>query len=95
MTKDSWDIIFGFVQGVGAVATTGSLIYMARQIKLQKKEIGINLDYQKREKALEMCEFYETLIKDISFISYIYEKIGNCKSWKINLKCKNLIKRNF
>ena len=44
MTKDSWDIIFGFVQGVGAVATTGSLIYMARQIKLQKKEIGINLD---------------------------------------------------
>lgn len=78
MTKDSWDIIFGFVQGIGALATAGSLIYIVRQVKLQKKEIGINLDYQKREKALEMCEFYETLIKDMSFISYIYEK-----NWKL------------
>ena len=56
MTKDSWDIIFGFVQSIGALATAGSLIYIVRQVELQKKEIGINLDYQKREKALEIAK---------------------------------------
>ena len=74
MTKDSWDIIFGFVQGVGALATAGSLIYIVRQVKLQKKEIGINLDYQKREKALEMCQYYENLLDDIFEIQRLFKE---------------------
>jgi len=74
MTKDSWDIIFGFVQGIGALATAGSLIYIVRQVKLQKKEIGINLDYQKREKALEMCQYYENLLDDIFEIQRLFKE---------------------
>ena len=99
MTKDSWDIIFGFVQGIGALATAGSLIYIVRQVKLQKKEIGINLDYQKREKALEMCQYYENLLDDIFEIQRLFKEywknLLRTKFWKSIPKARSKKCRRF
>lgn len=90
MAKENWDIMFGIIQSIGSIATAGSLFFLIRQIKIQQREININLDYQKREKALEMCQFYETLIGDISFVSYIYEK-----NWKLNKLENNFDMKQF
>lgn len=84
------DIIFNLIQSLGAIATAITLIYMTIQIKLQKKDIEINLEYQKREKSLEMCRYYENLMDDIFDIHFLFQT-----HWKKSNIVANFIMEKF
>lgn len=94
MSFEEWNSL---LQSIGAIATSFTLIFLAWQIKLQKKEMNTNLEYQKREKAIEMCKYYlyqeywKTLnitqkitMKDFTkteFLSYFSEDMLNKMSY--------------
>lgn len=92
LSFEEWNNLF---QSVGAVATAISLFFLVRQLNLQKREMNINLEYQKREKAIEMCKFYENLLSDITHISYLYQKYWRNFKMEKKIVMKDFTKEEF
>lgn len=92
LSFEKWNDLF---QSIGAGATAVSLFFLTRQLKLQKREMNTNLEYQKREKAIEMCKFYENLLNDISHISYLYQKYWGNLDVNKKIIMKDFTKEEF
>lgn len=90
-----WNLILQAIVIISMVVT--AVIYfknlkkLEEQVSIQVKEIKLDFEYKKTEKALEMCKFYECILTDIFKISDTYKK-----HWKLNnVKYEHLKFRDF
>ena len=49
----------------------GTLIYIAKQTNIQKKDLEMRINYQKREKAIEMAKVFSELIDKTILVSEV------------------------
>ena len=53
----------------------GTLFYIAKQTNIQKKDLEMRINYQKREKAIEMAKVFSELIDKTILVSEVLKNL--------------------
>ena len=65
----------------------GTLIYIAKQTNIQKKDLEMRINYQKREKAIEMAKVFSELIDNTILVSEVLKNLEAINNCSINCYC--------
>lgn len=67
--------MFNLYNVSSTVILMGTLIYIAKQTNIQKKDLEMRINYQKREKAIEMAKVFSELIDKTILVSEVLKNL--------------------
>ena len=67
--------MFNLYNVSSTVILMGKLIYIAKQTNIQKKDLEMRINYQKREKAIEMAKVFSELIDKTILVSEVLKNL--------------------